>query len=123
MKTHHLVPLIGQFLFLVAVALGVDIADNEVCDDRTGNCPEAAAACRPFRVSDFGPESRSVVFGRAFGRLGNQLLGYALLLHFRHHVGLDAYISWECKEYLLKGNPDAVEEKVQSWPSQEICCY
>ncbi len=31
--------------------------------------------CKMFNIKDFGPESRSIFYGEANGRFGNQLLG------------------------------------------------
>jgi hypothetical protein len=37
-------------------------------------------SCKKFRLSDFSENSPSIMYGEAQGRLGNQLLGYAMLL-------------------------------------------
>ena len=51
---------------------------------------------------EFGPDSKSIWFGEAKGRLGNQLFGYSILQHFRHRLGVDVFINEECRSYLLK---------------------
>ena len=51
---------------------------------------------------EFGPDSPSIWYGAARGRLGNQLFGYSLLQHFRHRLGVDAFINEECRDFLLK---------------------
>lgn len=35
--------------------------------------------CKKFKLSDFNEKSPSIMYGEASGRLGNQLLGYAIL--------------------------------------------
>ena len=37
-------------------------------------------SCKQFKLSDFSDNSPSIMYGEAQGRLGNQLLGYAMLL-------------------------------------------
>ena len=36
--------------------------------------------CKKFKISDFDKNSPSIMYGESSGRLGNQLLGYAMLL-------------------------------------------
>ena len=36
-------------------------------------------SCKKFKLADFNENSPSIMYGEANGRLGNQLLGYAML--------------------------------------------
>ena len=66
---------------------------------------------------EFGPDSKSIWFGEAHGRLGNQLFGYSILQHFRHRLGVDAFINEECRQYLLKVGRISLSHY---WPSGVI---
>ena len=68
---------------------------KEYCYIRNENDPDAhkyfkaeqektGKSCKKFRLSDFNENSPSIMYGEAQGRLGNQLLGYAMLLQLRY---------------------------------------
>ena len=82
-------------------------SEENVCHKDDLNC-QSTKKCKYFKQSDFGPDSKSIFFGEARGRLGNQLLGYALLQHFRNVVGVDSYVNQECKDYLSKVSANAI---------------
>ena len=42
--------------------------------------------CKQFRLSDFNENSPSIMYGESEGRLGNQLLGYAMLYQLRYVI-------------------------------------
>ncbi len=56
-------------------------------------------------------------------------MGYALLQHFRHRLGVDAFINRECRKYLLKVfTPDsitvpAIEDVYCNWKSMPFEGY
>ena len=78
-----------------------EFCDSDSCEGKPAKTTEPAG-CKTFRMSDFTPDSPTIIFGEAHGRLGNQLLGYALLSHFRRHLGMEAYINAECRQYMEK---------------------
>ena len=41
-------------------------------------------SCKIFKLSDFGENTPSIMYGEARGRVGNQLMGYAELLQLRY---------------------------------------
>ena len=71
---------------------------------------------------EFGPDSKSIWFGEARGRLGNQLFGYSILQHFRHRLGVDAFINEECRRYLLKVQFHCLNRKstIKNWLDQHL---
>lgn len=88
-------------LILIFSLITTITSDENVCHKDDLNC-QSTKKCKYFKPSDFGPESKSIFFGEARGRFGNQLLGYALLQHFRNVVGVESYVNQECKDYLSK---------------------
>ena len=44
---------------------------------------KAGHMCKVFKLSDFGPTTPSIMYAESQGRLGNQLLGYAMLSQLR----------------------------------------
>eukprot|EP00095_Tigriopus_kingsejongensis_P010494 maker-scaffold436_size171858-snap-gene-0.29 protein:Tk10494 transcript:maker-scaffold436_size171858-snap-gene-0.29-mRNA-1 annotation:"galactoside 2-alpha-l-fucosyltransferase 2" len=87
-----------------------DTCDNDGCEKKS---------CEEFDLKNFHPDSKSIIYGEARGRLGNQLLGYAVLAYFRHYLDMDAYINDECREYLLKV---FTEESIQMPVIQDKFC-
>ena len=58
------------------------------------------------------PDERSIVFSEASGRLGNNLLVYAMLLQVGITLGLDAYINDECLQHLQRFfKPESIKLK------------
>lgn len=48
------------------------------------------------------PDEKSIIFSEAFGRLGNNLLLYAVMYQLQISLGVTAYVNDECLIYLRK---------------------
>ena len=85
-------------LFIGAFSTAEEFCDKDGCEatKKEGESPRTEYKnCKMFKRSDFGPESKSIFFGEARGRLGNQLLGYALMQHYRF---VSLFFFTECLE-------------------------
>lgn len=88
---------LNSLAFLICLCVNF-IQGEDTCD--SDSC-QKVKPCREFNINEFGPDSKTIIYGVANGRLGNQLLGYALLSHFKNALGMEAYINAECRQYLL----------------------
>ena len=66
-------------LFLLSLFATVrcqDISNEGSCDrDVCDSTPKPKPKCRVFDPNGFGPENKTIIYGEAKGRIGNQLLG------------------------------------------------
>jgi hypothetical protein len=94
---------ITLWLLSSALLAAGEVPDGVCRESHEGACvKQSSSACIKFDLADFTADSKSIFYGQAKGRLGNQLLGFALMHHFRHVVGVDAYIHGSAKEYITK---------------------
>ena len=71
--------------------------------------------CKQFNSDDFGENSPSIFYGESQGRLGNQLLGYAMLIQLQRQLGVQSYVSQEMRDLLqVTFTPDSLELPVLS---------
>jgi hypothetical protein len=61
-------------LSVIATACCQDISNEGSCD-RDVCEPKPKPKCRVFDPNNFGPENKTIIYGEAKGRIGNQLLG------------------------------------------------
>ena len=47
---------------------------------------KSGKGCKKFKLTDFNEKSPSIMYGEASGRLGNQLLGYAMLYQLGYEL-------------------------------------
>ncbi|TRY79224.1 hypothetical protein TCAL_07359 [Tigriopus californicus] len=93
LSSNVIISLCATLTHFTGFVQGEDTCDNDSC--------QKVQPCREFNIKKIGPDSKSIIYGEAHGRLGNQLLGYALLAHFQDELGMEAYINAECRQYLL----------------------
>ena len=80
---------------------------QEYCYIRNEQYPEVAKyfeteqektgkSCMKFKLSDFNKNSPSIMYGEAQGRMGNQLLGYAMMLQLGYvsFKSFKQYLNW-----------------------------
>ena len=92
-----------------AISMGVH-GESEVFQSSKGNLNDynqnvtsTIKTCRLLNIDTFNEKSISIMFADTFtGRLGNQLLGYAVLYQLQIQTGIKCYITKETKDFLLK---------------------
>ena len=71
--------LVSLVTFLYLINIVISSEENEVChkfgSETSCESPPAREKCRHFDPSKFGVNSKSIFYGEANGRFGNQLLG------------------------------------------------
>lgn len=88
--------------FLYVVILGIIATLVQVCVTNE-HCDKDGCKtlkCKQFRRQDYGPDSPTVLYGIASGRLGNQLLRYGVMYQMGKHLGAQSFINAELKKYL-----------------------
>jgi hypothetical protein len=100
-------------VFLVCTLSAVccqDISTEDSCQRDV--CPPKPK-CRIFDPKHFGPKNKTIIYGEARGRLGNQLLGYALLFQLGRQLGVDSFIDASCRDHVAEAfTPENVEVPV-----------